>query len=133
MNKPYNEHDRVAIISLKNRILCDSDCRAANHCYGHATCFHCGYVVCGCELNEDNLCSTCEELKRTCVNCEESFFESDYDEGVEDDDGNWFCCAECAEEYAHENHQTLWCNVCGDEFPEDQVIDGCCKKCLAIM
>jgi len=133
MSYPYDdEHDDSAYIRRKNAI-CDFYCRGANNCGGHAACAHCGDVVCGCELNEDDLCSACEESKRTCANCEDSFFEDDCGEGVEDDDGNWFCCADCAEEYAHENHSTLRCDVCGDEFPEDQVVDGCCKKCLAIM
>lgn len=130
MSEPYEEHDESEYITSRN-FICDPVCQAANNCGGHAACARCGDVICGYELSEDELCPDCEESKITCANCDESFFEDDLDTYVKDDDGNWFCCAECAEQYAHENHPTLRCDVCGKEFPEDQVIDGCCKECLA--
>ena len=70
---------------------------------------------------------------RTCAQCGIVIDADNYTGGTVDDEGNWFCTAECCETYQHEHHETLYCEVCGETYPESEVIDGCCKKCLAEM
>ena len=50
--------------SLRPVDCCDSECALVNGCQvGGYQCARCGEWFCGSELNEDNLCSDCEEAE----------------------------------------------------------------------
>lgn len=73
--------------------ICDSDCMGANGCGGHGTCAHCGDVVCGCELDEHDLCGSCSENRSTCELCGEELWIGE-DDCISDENGH-FCSEEC--------------------------------------
>lgn len=47
-----------------------------------------------------------------------------YDDGGDDYD---FCCPKCGGEY----EETRKCAICGEEYLEDELVDGVCEECIS--